>query len=400
LEAVKTMAKEIPMRKFMAKGRAWLFGLGLLAGQALAALPDPVAFSWALENGDVARVRAWLDEGLDPEFFGQRIGTGLMSAAWYGNIEMMRLFVERGANPRRVNSHGEQALQLAAWNGHLDAVKWLLDHGAAINRDGDYWGALHYAAFNGHQELARHLIERGADVNARSPNGSTPLMMTAREGREEVAKLLLEAGADTRAKNDWGDTALALAMRHDHYRLGKMISSPEEFEIAVNAPKADSVAPSRSAPPPAEIEELLAKLRESEAAGLSSEHLRAQLRLRIDELRAQAVAQRAARRPAPLPYRPNRIVVTAKRNQFGGERAQITAKSRTAKKPPASLPVKKAAAAKGKPPVQAKAKGADRNAIIQARIAELMRQIRLAEAQGRPTEALRQELYEAVEAQK
>ena len=41
----------------------------------------------------------------------------------------------------------------------------------------------------------------------------------------------------------------------------------------------------------------------------------------------------------------------------------------------------------------------DRQA-IQARIADLMRQIRLAEAQGRPSEALRQQLYDAVEAQK
>jgi hypothetical protein len=268
---------------------------------------------------------------------------------------------------------------------------------------------LHYAAFNDHRELTRYLIERGANVDARSPNGSTPLMMTAREGREELAKVLLEAGADAQVKHDWGDTALALAMRYDHYRLGKMISSPEEFEIAVKAPKEDFGAPSRSAAAPGEIEELLAKLRESEAAGQPDEHLRAQLRLRIDELRAQAVAQRAARRPAPLPYRPNSIVITAKRNQFGGERAQITAKSRTAKKPPAPAPAKKAAV-KGKPSTPAKTKAkasapagkgnrADRNA-IQARIAGLMREIRLAEAQGRPVEALRQELYKAVEAQK
>ena len=70
--------------------------------------------------------------------------------------------------------------------------------------------------------LANYLIEHGAKVNARSPNGSTPLMMAAREGREELARTLLESGADTRAKNDWGDTPLVLAMRYDHYRLGKM----------------------------------------------------------------------------------------------------------------------------------------------------------------------------------
>jgi hypothetical protein len=391
------------MRKILVKGGALLLGFGLWAVQALAALPDAVVFSRALELDEVAKVRGWLDEGLDPEFQGQYIGTGLMSAAWYGNIEMMQLFIERGANPRRANRNGEQALQLAAWNGHLEAVKWLLDHGAPMNRDGDYWGALHYAVFNGHRELARYLLDRGANIDARSPNGSTPLMMAAREGREELARLLLETGADTKAKNDWGDTALTLAMRYDHYRVGKMISSPEEFEIAVKAPKEDFGAPSRSVQAPSEIEELLTKIREAEAAGLPSEPLHVLLRQRIQELRAQAVAHRQARRPAPLPYRPNSIVITAKRNQFGGERAQITAK-----KPPASVAVRKGRAAPAKPAArnaQTRNTAQTRNAAqtkntAQARIAELMRQIRLAEAQGRPAEALRQELYDAVEAQK
>lgn len=385
------------MRRMLTKGAALLGALllemTLLSGQALAALPDPVAFSWAVERGDIGTVRGWLDEGLDPEFMGREIGTGLMSAAWHGNIEMMKLFVERGANPRRANRNGEQPLQLAAWNGHLAAVKWLLDHGAAINRDGNYWGALHYAVFNGHDELAKYLIERGADVNARSPNGSTPLMMAGREGRGELAKLLLESGADTKAKNDWGDTALTLAMRYDHYRVGKMISSPEEFDIAVKAPKEDFGVPARSASAPSEIEELLTQIREAEAAGQPSEHLHAQLRQRVAEMRARAVAQREARRPAPLPHQPSSIVITAKRNQFGGERAQITAASRTAKTAKPEL------TKKGEALPVVKVTPVDRKG-IQARIAELMRQIRLAEAQGRPSEALRQELYEAVEAQK
>ena len=115
---------------------------------------------------------------------------------------MMDLFIRRGANPRRANSNGKQPLQLAAWNGHSEAVKWLLAHGATLNREGNYWGALHYAVFNGHLDLARYLVARGADVNAHSPNGSTPLMMAAREGHDDMAKLLLESGADTKAKND------------------------------------------------------------------------------------------------------------------------------------------------------------------------------------------------------
>jgi ankyrin repeat protein len=367
--------------------KALVLCLCFLSGAVLAALPDPVAFSWAVERGDLEKVRGWLDEGLDPEFMGSQFGTGLMNAAWHGNIDMMQLFLSRGANPRRVNRNGEQALQLAAWNGHVEAVKWLLDNGVPVNRDGNYWGALHYAVFNGHTELASYLIERGANVNARSPNGSTPLMMAAREGREEIARTLLESGADTRAKNDWGDTSLVLAMRYDHYRLGKMISSPEEFAIAVKAPKEDFGEPVKSAAAPSEIEVLLQKIREAEAEGMPSEPLHVELRRVVEDVRAKALARRVAQRPVPLPYQGKSVVITAKRNQFGGERAQITASR------PSGNVKRPASARKGEPvPV-------DRRA-IQARIADLMRQIRLAEAQGRPAEALRQELYEAVEAQK
>jgi hypothetical protein len=390
--------KERSMRGIWAKCGILLLGASLLATRALAALPDPVAFSWALERGDVARVRSWLDEGLDPEFSGQRIGAGLMSAAWYGHIEMMQLFVERGADVRRVNHNGEQALQLAAWNGHLEAVKWLLDRGAPLDRDGNDWGALHYAVFNGHEELARFLIGRGARVEARSPNGSTPLMMAAREGRDDLAKLLLEAGADTASKNDWGDTALTLAMRYDHYRLGKLISSPEEFEIAIKAPKEDFGLPSRSSAAPSEIEELLDRIREAEGTGQASEHLHARLRQRIAEIRAQAIARRETRRAAPRPpgpSRPNSMVVTARRNQFGGERAQITVQGQAARKP--GTPARTSASKNV--PVTKRMSAQQRNA-LQARIADLMRRIRLVEAQGRPAHALRQELHEAVEAQK
>ena len=373
--------------------RFFCVALLLLSNQVLAALPDPVAFSWAIEQGDVKKVKQWLEEGLDPEFQGSHIGTGIMLGAWHGNIEIMQLFLERGANPRRSNKNGEQPVQLAAWQGHTEAVKWLLAHGAALNREGHAWNALHYAVFNGHTELAQYLLEQGASINARTPNGSTALMLAAREGREDAAKLLISSGADTTPKNDWGDTALAMAMRYDHYRLGKMISSREEFDIAVKAPKEDVGEPARSLPAPSEIEVLLGKIREAEAEGLPSEHLHAELRQRVDEVRSRAMAQREARRATPLPYQPNSIVITAKRNQFGGERAQVTATRQPARN------AKPVPAKKGEALPVVKVVPVDRRA-IQARIAELMRQIRLAEAQGRSSDALRQQLYEAVEAQK
>lgn len=356
--------------------------LWLLPAPARAALPDPVAFGLAVELGDTRRVRDWLDEGLDPDYQASRIGTGLMIAAWNGNIEMMKLFVERGANPQRVNRNGEQALPLAAWGGHLDAVEWLLDHGATLNGSGPGWSALHYAVFNGQDKLARFLIERGAQINARSPNGSTPLMMAAREGRDELARLLIDAGADPKAKSDWGDTALILAMRYDHYGLGKMISSAEEFAQAVKAPKESFGEASRSVAAPSEIDEILRKIRAAEAAGKPIDELRKQLLTAVEKFkRSTTPSAQNARRPMPRPYQPKSIVITAKRGQPGAERAEVVVDG----KPGVAVAKPAASAGPARPPASP------------SQISDLVRQIRLAEAQGRPVDELKQQLSAAVE---
>ena len=379
------------MQLITRSSRALFFVLYLFAGATWAALPDPITFSWAIERNDIGKVTAWLDEGLNPEFQTNQLGSGLMIAAWHGNIPMMTLFLERGANVRRANRNGEQPLQLAAWNGHLEAVKWLLAHGAVLNREGDHWGALHYAVFNGHEELAKYLIEQGAEVNARSPNKSTPLILAAREGREDLTKTLLESGADPRSRNDWGDNALTMAMRYEHYRIGKMIASPEEFEIAVKAPKESFGEASRSASAPSNIEELLKKIREAEAEGRPSEDLHKQLLDAVNAFRRNAVKQRNARRTMPLPSQLRSIVITAKRGQPGAERAQVMVDGKPVSPTVVAKPAGKTSSLAITP--------VDQRA-TQAQIAELMRRIRLTEADGQPANELRQQLNEAVDSLK
>ncbi len=288
---------------------------------AEASVPDPITFEYAVERGDLRTVKRWLDEGLNPEYQAAHIGTGLMVAAWYGQIDMMALFVERGADLRQTNRHGEQALQLAAWGGHQEAVKWLLDRGAPLERVGNQWGALHYAVFNGHEKVVSDLLARGANVNARAPNGATPLMMAAREGHENLARSLLEAGANPKLQSDWGDSALTMAMRYDHLRLAKMISSPEEFAIAVKAPKESFGEATRSAAVTPTIDAILKEIRLAEAEGRSSEELHKKLRAAVNELRVSSVP--LAQRPMPRPYVPRSMVITARRAQPGAERAQL-----------------------------------------------------------------------------
>jgi uncharacterized protein len=266
-------------------------------------LPDPVRFGAVMELGDVAQVRTWLDAGLDPNFIADRIGTGLMIAAWTGNIALMELFVERGADINRSNSFGETALLHAAWRGQTEAVRWLLARGAKANREGAEWSALHYAAFAGHGETSQLLLDRGADINARSPNGSTPLMMAIHEGHEEMAGYLIKRGADRKVRNERGDAALDWAVKYNRTAIAKLIGSADELAAAAALSKNAPVPHSQWEPD--SVEELLRIRRLLEARGMSLNVIDQ----RINALRTRLAAQSGAAKKIRAPV----LEITAKR---------------------------------------------------------------------------------------
>lgn len=98
------------------------------------------------------------------------------------------------------NDHGETPLMMAALRGQMAMAEQLLARGAKVNKDG--WTPLHYAASGPSVPLLTLLLERGAAIDARSPNGTTPLMMAARYGSIEGADLLLARGADRTLVNE------------------------------------------------------------------------------------------------------------------------------------------------------------------------------------------------------
>jgi hypothetical protein len=233
---------------------------------AHAALPDPTKFSVTLELGDVKQAQRWLDEGLDPNFEGHLIGTGLMIGAWEGNIPLMELFLDRGADIHRVNRFGETALMLASWRNRAEAVQWLLERGAQPNRPDREWTALHYATFSGNADLVDRLLAAGANPNARSTNGSTVIMMAAREGHTDLAKRLLAVGANPAIQNDFNEDAVAWAMRNQNFDIARTFTSAEKFgELSRQA--ADARKAMRSIPAPDRVDELLRMARLAESRG-------------------------------------------------------------------------------------------------------------------------------------
>ncbi len=320
--------------------------LALMAPAGAAAeLPDPVRFAVTVQSGDVATVEGWLKAGLPPDFSADRIGTGLMLAAWEGNIDMMTLFAAHGADINAKNANGEQPLMHAAWNGHLQAVRWLLDRGALINRQGLEWSALHYAVFAGHRDVVNTLIARGADINARSTNGASPLMMASREGHDELAQLLVNLGASTALKNDWGDDALTWAMRNGNPQIARMVAAPERFAEAARAPREQFGAPTRSLPPPLRLASIMKAIRAAEAEGrptlaLQEQYLAAVRELRAARAAAEARAQSEQGAPAGLEIR-------AQRGAPGREQAVLIYEPREPGSAPLPAPLEAAPGAAG-----------------------------------------------------
>lgn len=271
-------------------------------------LPDRVTFSVAIERGDVAQARAWLDAGLSPDFEGSLIGSGLMIGAWEGNIPMMALFLSHGADVNAVNAHGETALLHASWKGHLDAVRWLVAQGAQPNRQGKAWSALHYAAFAGHAGIVRYLLTQGADMNALSPNGSTPLMMAAREGQADIATVFLKAGAQGGIVNDNGENAVRWAMRNNNVVIAREIAGSKNF-AAIAAQPADSWGQAiRSQPVPDSVDRLLQQARKMAAAGQHD----AALKLYRDALATMRKAEKPVSKAA-APRAATGLMISAQR---------------------------------------------------------------------------------------
>ncbi len=214
------------------------------------ALPDPVYYGVQVEAGNVAQVREWLDAGLDPNFLADRIGTGLMIAAWNGDIRMMELLVARGADVNKPNASGERPLMHAAWRGQIQAIQWLLSKGARVNSDSMQWSALHYAVFAGRADAAALLLDKGADINARSTNGSSVIMMAVYEGHDQLVRQLIAKGADLSVKNDRGEGALEWAFKFKHLAIARMVASPAQFVAAASKPSEQWAAPMRSQPVP------------------------------------------------------------------------------------------------------------------------------------------------------
>lgn len=201
----------------MSRYAAWLcLGWALTAGAAQAGPADDLVLAAELDNG--REVMRLLVRGVDPNGADGRGRKALEVALREGSGRALdSLLSHPSSDVNAANAAGETPLMLAAIRGRLDWVQKLVRRGAQIHKEG--WTPLHYACSGPDNGVALWLLSQGAELEARSPNGSTPLMLASRYGAMDLAEALLTAGADPTQRNDQGLSPLEFAQAAGRNKL-------------------------------------------------------------------------------------------------------------------------------------------------------------------------------------
>lgn len=179
---------------------------------------------FAAYQGDLAKVRSFIEGGTDIDARDPYGATALHYAARRGSKEVVDFLVDKGADVNAKDEGSFVPLHSAASQGQKDVVRLLITKGADVNaKDKDSFVPLHFAASEGHRDVVELLIAKGADVNAKDKWGWTPLDAAAWDGHKHVAELLIAAGADVNSRYGWGETPLIWAAQQGHTAVAELL---------------------------------------------------------------------------------------------------------------------------------------------------------------------------------
>ena len=178
----------------------------------------------ATSNGNLAKVKQLLADGVNPNAASGNGWTALVVAAAKGRFEIIKTLLAVDVNPNASTDEGATALMCAAQEGYSKIVKVLLGAGADPNAESNEGAtALMLAAKTGRPDVAKMLLAAGADMDAVMDKGVTALMLAAKTGHSKFAKILLDAGADIDAFTDEGATALMVAAQEGRSEVAETL---------------------------------------------------------------------------------------------------------------------------------------------------------------------------------
>ena len=166
---------------------------------------------YAVDRGDVARVRWLIARGAPTELADSRGATACTWASHWGHVDILRALIAAGANVNAAGHAAPTALFVASREGHVEVVRVLLAAGADINaaQTSFLMTSLEAVAYEGRIDVVRVLLAAGADVAHADSCGRTALHLSSIGGHVDIIRILLAAGSNVNAiSNAAGMTSL------------------------------------------------------------------------------------------------------------------------------------------------------------------------------------------------
>jgi len=174
--------------------------------------------------GNVAKVKAFLENAVDGNARNSQNMTPLHAASANGHKEVVELLISRNADVNVKDIDDGTPLHFASGAGHKDVAELLIAKGADVNaKYGDGETPLHWAAWEGDKDVAELLISKGAGVNTKTKEGRTALHEAATQGHRSIVELLIGKNADINTKDNQGQTALQLAKENGHSEIFELL---------------------------------------------------------------------------------------------------------------------------------------------------------------------------------
>ncbi|KAI9162719.1 putative sterigmatocystin biosynthesis P450 monooxygenase stcS [Paramyrothecium foliicola] len=163
----------------------------------------------AASRNNLDFVRMLLSYGADVCSFNHDGDTALHLAARQGHDEIVLTLIQLGANPNVKNRQQQMPIHVAAAHENPYSLWHLLGSTSDIDmRDGEGMTPLHIRILNSWN--IRLLVNIGADIEARTPQGTTPLILATTGAHANIENImsLIEGGVDCNATDTEGKTLL------------------------------------------------------------------------------------------------------------------------------------------------------------------------------------------------
>ncbi len=147
---------------------------------------------------DLARVKALVERGADPELLNRAGEAVLEKMLVNGEYEVFLYLAGKGASIKRTVKDNPYLLRAVIVDApdRMDLVEKLVAAGISLEGEtAGSWSALHAACSEGRAAIVKYLLGKGARVDAKRADGVTPLMDAFASGSAEIVDALASRGA-------------------------------------------------------------------------------------------------------------------------------------------------------------------------------------------------------------